>query len=505
MKILSAEQIRELDRYTIENEPVASIDLMERAASKVYQLLSRVIKTSEPVYVFCGMGNNGGDGLAVARMLIESGYGHVTAYTVRHSPGTSKDFLINEDRLKNISSVHYIETENQIPAIHSDAVIIDAIFGTGLSRPVEGIAASVIHAINRSGNTVYSVDIPSGLFCDKSNAESDTVIHSAATFTFHAPKLSFLFAANGKYVPRFVVLDIGLSKDYAEQLPSSYYFVTKQFTQSFFRRREKFTHKGTYGHALIAAGSFGKTGAAILAVKAALLSGAGLVTSNIPSSGYEIMQTSNPEAMVEADKSVNFLRDIPELDKYSAVGVGPGIGTETETREYLEKLLAACSKPLVMDADALNIISANEKLLALVPENSILTPHPGEFKRLTGEWSDDSDKLERQKAFSKKHKVILVLKGAHTSVSTPGGKMYFNSSGNAGMAKGGSGDVLTGVITSLLAQHYTPEQAAILGVFVHGLAGDFARDESGETSMNASDIIHHLPKAFQELESGASE
>ena len=499
VKILTSDQIHALDKYTIEHESIASIDLMERAANEVFQSIIRLAKGTRVYHVFCGMGNNGGDGLAVARMMVETGY-HVHTYVVHHSPNASKDFQLNEERLKNISAVHYIETELRIPKVAPDSIVIDAIFGSGLTRPVEGIAAAVIKTINDSRAPVYSIDVPSGLFCDKPNEADDTIVHSNITFTFHAPKLSFLFATNGKYVPEFRVLNIGLFNEYETQLASPFYYITHEVVKSVFKKREKFSHKGTYGHALICAGSVGKIGAAVLAVKATLKSGAGLVSANIPACGYEIMQTTNPEAIVYKDESNETLTHVPDIEKFSAIGVGPGIGTEKETVSYLKELLQKNHHSMVLDADALNIVSSDSTLLPLIPENSILTPHPGEFKRLTGDWKDDLDKLQKQLEFSKANKVVVVLKGANTSVSTPDGKVYFNSTGNPGMAKGGSGDVLTGIITSLLAQKYSSEEAAVIGVYIHGLAGDIAKDVLGETSMEASDIIHYLPKAFKELE-----
>lgn len=496
MNMLTAEQIRLLDRYTIEHEPVASIDLMERAAARFLHALSPHLKLNSVVQVFCGQGNNGGDGLAIARMLIEEGYMHVQVQVVQHSPKPSADFLLNQSRLQNMSGIHVIETEHQIPPIENTAVVIDAIFGTGLSRPVEGLAASVIRAINASGAWVFSVDIPSGLFCDHPNQSGDTIVESDCTYTFHAPKRSFMFSANGRYVPQFEVLDIGLHRGYAEQLRGTHHYITPAMVASFFMARTKFSHKGTYGHALIAAGSEGKMGAALLAVKAALRSGAGLVTALVPFKGGDIMQTTNPEAMVETYTP----EALPPLAAYSAIAAGPGIGTGDTTNVLLEGLLKNCQQPLVLDADALNIISAQRKLLKLLPPDTILTPHPGEFKRLAGEWNDDEEKLNLQMQFTKEHQVVVVLKGAHTSVSTPDGQLYFNSTGNAGMAKGGSGDVLTGIIASLRAQHYTALQAALLSVYIHGLAGDMAAEHLGQTAMNAGDIIRYLPQAFKQLE-----
>jgi hydroxyethylthiazole kinase-like uncharacterized protein yjeF len=499
MKILSAEQIHALDQYTIEHEPIKSIDLMERAACSFCDFLP-LFHSEQSMHIFCGVGNNGGDGLATARMLNKDRDIDVQVYVVKSSSKPSSDFIINEKRLKHKVKVYYIESLSQIPKIKREDLVIDAIFGTGLTRKVEGVTASVIKAINQSGAKVYSIDIPSGMYCDKSNSPNDAVICSTSTYTFHSIKLSFLFPENAKYVPEYEVLDIDLMKEYEEQLPSTNYYITEELIQPLLKKRYKFSHKGAYGHALIAAGSYGKSGAAVLTVKAALRSGAGLVTANIPLSSYNIMQVSNPEAMVEAAGAGDYLDVVPPLEKYSVVGIGPGIGMEKETMRYVKELLSAYKRPAVIDADALNILAANKKMLLLIPRNSILTPHPGEFKRLVGNWENDSEKLQKQKDFSAKYQVVLVLKGAHTSISLPDGKMYFNSTGNPGMAKGGSGDVLTGVITSLLAQGYSSEHAALIGVFVHGLAGDLAKAALGETAMKAGDIIYYLPRAFMQLE-----
>ena len=499
MNILTAEQIRQLDRYTTEHEPIASVDLMERAANKFFTAFARQVKLNCVIQIFCGQGNNGGDGLAIARMLIEAGYLHVQVNVVQHTPNPTADFLLNQSRLENLSGIHRIETEHQIPTIDVSATVIDAIFGTGLLRPVEGLAASVICAINASGAKVFSVDIPSGLFCDHPNEAADVIVESTMTYTFHAPKMSFMYSANGRYVPQFRVLDIGLHTGYAEYLNGKYHYITSSMISTFHRVRTKFSHKGTYGHVLVAAGGSGKMGAAVLAVKAAVRSGAGLVSALVPDEGYSIMQTTNPEAMVETTE--DFVRDnFTSLAAYTSIAAGPGIGTSTNTHAWLQSLLKNCQQPLLLDADALNIISSDRKLLKQLPVDTILTPHPGEFKRLAGEWSTDEEKLNLQLQFSKEHRLIVVLKGAHTSISTSDGHLYFNSTGNAGMAKGGSGDVLTGVIASLRAQHYSVLQAALLGVYIHGLAGDLAAEHLGQTGMNSGDIIRYLPQAFKQVE-----
>ena len=288
--------------------------------------------------------------------------------------------------------------------------------------------------------------------------------------------------------------------DYESQIEVANEYVDDAVVAGLFHKRGKFSHKGTYGHALISAGSYGKMGAAILSVGAALKSGAGLVSAHIARCGYTIMQTANPEAMVEADLSENELTELTGFNKFSAIGIGPGIGQSEKTANFLETLLRGYGKPIVLDADALNIISGLNYLKEHIPVGSILTPHPGEFKRMVGDWCDDMVKIQRQLDFSTQHQVVVVLKGANTSISTPEGKVYYNSTGNPGMAKGGSGDVLTGIITALLAQGYSSVDAAIIGVFIHGRAGDIADEVLGQTGMTARDIIQFLPEAFAALE-----
>lgn len=471
---------------------------MERAAGKFTEAFTGVIDSGADIAIFCGLGNNGGDGLAVARQLHSKGYKHIAVYVVMHGNKKSPDFELNEARLKGLLPVTYINNRKQVPAFKKGTVVVDAILGSGLNRNVEGIAAQVIGAINKSKTKVISIDIPSGLFCDELNREGDAIIHSALTLTFHSPKFSFLLPANGKYVPAFQVLDIGLNTAYADKIDSDNYFTDERSVINLIKPRTKFSHKGTYGHALIIAGSYGKIGAAVLSVKAALRSGAGLVSSLLPACGYQVMQVTNPEAMVIASGD-KILGDLPQLQKFNAIGIGPGIGTEPEVVNLVRNLFKSFKAPMVLDADALNILSDNKPLLKLLPDQSILTPHPGEFKRLVGEWKDDMDRLKKQIAFSKKYKVIVVLKGANTAVSAPTGEVYFNSTGNPGMAKGGSGDVLTGIITSMLAQKYAPLQAALIGVYIHGLAGDIASNELSATAMNTGDIINALPVAFKQL------
>jgi len=497
MKILSSEQIRSVDAYTIANEPISSIDLMERAATACAGWIKEHVPLKSAIRIFCGPGNNGGDGLAIGRMLLQSGY-KCQVFIPRVTDKYSSDFLENERRLHDTfpDSIYEIKSENDFPLIGNNDVAVDALFGTGLSKPIDGLYAKMVNHLNKSGAEIIAIDSPSGLFADKVT-ESDSVIQAEHTLTFQSPKLSFMFPVNEKFVGEFHVLDIGLHKKFIEGIQSENSFLTKEIIQPFLKRRTKFSHKGTYGHALIVAGSKGKMGAAVLAVKAALRTGAGLVSAAIPSSGIDIMQISCPEAMVATGKI--------DFGNYSGVGIGPGLGTDDKAISTLEKFLKQSKKPLVLDADALNIISQNKKLLKKIPAGSILTPHPKEFERLAGKSKNDFERHALQISFSVKHKVYLVLKGAHTCISTPEGKSFFNSTGNPGMAKGGSGDVLTGMITSLLAQNYSPEEASLLGVYLHGLAGDLAAEKKGMDGMVAGDLVELIPEAWREIREGNKE
>ena len=511
MKILSSEEIRKADAFTIEHEPVKSINLMERAAKASVKwlasspaLLPKEKGAKPTVKIFCGLGNNGGDGLAIARMLAIKKY-KVEVCIIRYADKCSEDFLINEKRLRKIKkiTIHNITSAVQLEKLNlkPSAVIIDAIFGTGLNKPAEGLVADAIRSINNSRCFVVSIDIPSGLFSDKhSPAGKNEIVCANHTLTFHVPKLSFMFPESGKYVSDFSVLNIGLDDDFISSLSSINYFVTADNARSMLKPRNKFSHKGTFGHALIVSGSYGKMGACVLTSRACLSAGAGLVTVHIPECGYDILQTSNPEVMVETDSLGKIISDTISIDKYNAIGIGPGIGTEKETQNALKVLIQNSSVSLVLDADALNILSENKTWISFLPKNSILTPHPGEFKRLVGDFDNDYERLNKQKEFSIKHGVFVVLKGAHTCITCPDGKIYFNSTGNPGMATAGSGDVLTGIITGLLAQGYNSKQASVLGVYLHGLAGGFAAKNLSEESLIARNIIEFLGDAFRKLQ-----
>jgi len=499
MKIFSAREIRDLDDATIRLEPVTSMALMERAANAAFLRIRDKLSEDSSIAIFAGPGNNGGDGLVIARLLKNEGYRirvFLVETGVRHSPGQEA----NLQRLHKSGIIPVTLTDrDSFPSLAPGETVIDAIFGSGLTRPPSGLAADVIRYINDSGTFVISIDVPSGLFCDdNSGADLSAIVKASLTLTFQFPKLSFMFAGTSAFVNKWEVIDIGLHAASVASMPSAYEFVEAKDVKPVLRKRKKFDHKGAFGHALLIAGSYGKAGAATLAAAAAMRTGAGLVTVHTPGSAVLPVQAALPEAMVSPDPGAEFVTTIPDLKRFNSIGVGPGLGTDPDTRKALFDLLKSWNKPLVIDADALNIIALEPEILALLPPRSILTPHPGEFKRLAKTDMSDYRMLMLQREFAAKHNCIVVLKGSCTSVALPDGKVYFNSTGNPGMATGGTGDVLTGMITAMLAQEYTPEQAAVAAVYLHGAAGDLALRVHSEESLIAGDIIMNIGRAFRE-------
>lgn len=500
MKILSATQTREADLYTIQNEPVSSVNLMERASRLCSDWLLKKFDEQHAFLVVCGNGNNGGDGLCIARQLVEAGR-RVEVKIIRPAKDDSADFLHNLDRLKqskipvdDFSASFSLRNNLSTQKI----VLIDAIFGSGLSREASGLAGEAIAAMNNAPFTRVAIDVPSGLFCDDNSSNSlEHVVRADYTLTFQAPKLAFMFAENAAYVGEFHILDIGLHPSFLADAQTHFHFVTHKGVNQIIGERSKFAHKGTYGHALIVAGSEGKTGAAVLCARAALRAGAGLVTAFVPKVSRDVMQEAVPEVMTISADEEKFIGGRIPAGKYNAIGVGPGLGTARETENSLKILVGEQQLAMVWDADALNILADNKTWYSFLSPQTILTPHPGEFDRLTHKHSSGFDRMKSQQEFATKYNVIVVLKGAHTSIALPDGTVYFNSTGNPGMATGGSGDVLTGIITSLLAQGYSPVHASVAGVYLHGLAGDIAASVRGMHSLIAGDIIENLGGAYQ--------
>jgi len=494
MKILSAAQIREADTFTIENEPIPSIHLMERAAKACAKRVTEITGHNANYLVFCGKGNNGGDGLAIARLLADMKR-KAEVFVVEHADTASPDHSENLTRLEKQGQVkiHFIKNKPEIK-FEGNTFIIDALLGTGLNKALEGILADCIESINNSGLPVMAIDIPSGLFADQKTGHKQ-IIRAKRTFTFQRPKLSFLLSDPAPYVGEFEVLDIGLDEQFIESQQSDHHFLLAQDVRPMLAPRKKFDHKGNFGHALLLAGSKGKTGAAVLAARACLRSGAGLLTAHLPASSLSIMQTALPEAMVSADVEGDFISSLPK-GNFSAIGMGPGVGTEKETAQALKLLIQNAPAPMVLDADAINILSENKTWIAFLPPFTILTPHPREFDRLCGAHTSGFDRLQTARVFAQKNNIIVVLKGAHTAVCLPDKKVFFNSTGNPALAKGGTGDVLTGIVLGLLAQGYSPDKAALVAVFAHGRAADLFIEKNSVQTMLAGDLIELLPRAF---------
>ncbi|MGK0175603.1 MAG: hydroxyethylthiazole kinase-like uncharacterized protein yjeF [Ulvibacter sp.] len=500
MKIFSSEQLNQADKITTEKQQISSNDLMERAGTQVFNWLHHRMQGAQvPIHIFCGIGNNGGDGLVVGRLLIENGY-NVNMFVVNCSDKRSSDFLTNYDRIKNVTKSWplLMTSENDFPEIEEEDIIIDAIFGIGLNRCLDTWVLKLVQYLNSLKSFKLAIDMPSGLYANAPQEDLDAVLNANHTLTFQAPKLSFFLPETGKLVPYFEVLDVGLDAEYLFKTEPLANLIAKPEAQSYYKQREKFTHKGDYGHTLIIGGSYGKMGAAVLAARSAFRAGAGLVSCFVPKCGYTILQTALPEAMVITDENEASITSISVDFEPKVIGIGMGIGTASETIAALEKLLKKTKSPMVLDADALNCISQRTSLLKIIPKNSILTPHLGELERLIGKWKNDYDRLEKVKEFSSKYEFIVVIKGANSMVVNYD-KLYINTSGNPGMSTAGSGDVLSGVICGLLSQGYEPLIAAVFGVYLHGSAGNLITQEMGFEALMASDISNYLGKAYLAL------
>ncbi|RXK58944.1 NAD(P)H-hydrate dehydratase [Lacibacter luteus] len=496
MKIFTAEQIRNWDWYTIANEPIASLQLMERVAAACSNWLLEQRYAQKPLHIFCGKGNNGGDGLAIARQLLTQD-ADVTVYILETGKKGTDDFQRNLELLhKYTSNIHFLQSADFFPILQLQDVVIDALLGTGLDRPLEGLIAELVQHISNSPATVISIDVPTGMFADKS-CKDCICMRADHTLSFEVYKQCFLYAENAEYCGSIHLLHIGLHPAYYEATIAAHQIIESKTAQAICKKRNAAAHKGNFGHALLFAGSYGKTGAAVLSSKACLRSGVGLLTVHTAKCGYIPLQTAVPEAMVETDSNEQHLSAASaDLLRYAAIGIGPGIGLHEETANVLMQLLQQAHQPIVLDADALNLLSIKKDLSALLHTDCILTPHPKEFERLFGKVANDFERIERAKEKAEELNCVIVLKSHHSFIACPDGNAWFNSTGNAGMATAGSGDVLTGILTGLLAQGYNTTEAAVLGVYLHGLAGDFAAAEQSQEAMIASDITAFLGKAF---------
>ncbi len=506
MKILSAEQIYKADQATIRNLPILSVDLMEQAAGVCTDWISLYLNDFQnTIHIFCGIGNNGGDGLVIARKLLQLGY-DVNTYIVNFSNNKSSDFITNYDRLTELGYKPIDLTENNYTfKISNSDIIIDAIFGIGLTRSPQGFVKEIIQIINSAKAKVIAIDFPSGLAARNigdsniiSKFDKNAIIKASITLTFQNPKLAFLLQENEMFYGDWHLLNIGLDQNYIDGIDTNFHLITINEIKKIYKPRSKFSHKGTFGHSLLIGGSFGKIGAMVLASKAALKIGSGLVSAYVPKCGYQILQTSIPEVMTEVDdeKEIQFFN---YKTNPNVIGIGMGLGTSSKTTDGFIKFLKNNSLPLVIDADALNILSKNKEQLEFLPKKTILTPHPKEFERLVGKWKNDFEKLEKLLAFSNQYNCIVVLKGANTVIADQQ-KLYFNKTGNPALATGGSGDVLTGIITGLVAQGYKSLDAAIFAVYIHGRTADIAlHNNYTMETFTASNIFDFFADVIKEI------
>ncbi len=503
MKILTAAQIRELDKYTIEHEPIKSVDLMERAARALTSAITARWNPSVPVVVFAGPGNNGGDALAVARMLSDRDY-QVQTFLFNISGKLSADCAEQKQRLiskRGRPLLTEVTQEFDPPQLERGMLVIDGLFGSGLNKPLAGGFASLVKYINCSKAQVVSIDVPSGLMTeDNSYNVRANIVRADVTLTLQYPKLSFFFAEYQQVIGELQVLDIGLSQEGLEKTDSHYTLVDARQVQAMLRPRDPFAHKGTMGHALLVAGSYGMAGAAVLAARACMRSGSGKLTVHTPRRNAYILQTAIPEAVLHTDREETTFSEAVATDGFQAMAIGPGLGTTEQTGIAMIAQLRRAQCPVVADADALNILAAKHAWLQQLPKGIILTPHPKELERMEGQCTDSYERLTKARLLAERLQGYVILKGHHTAICMPDGHIAFNTTGNAGMATAGSGDVLTGILLGLLARGYQQREACLLGVYLHGLAGDLAARDLGEESLMASDIISYLPKAFLRLQ-----
>ena len=501
MKILSAEQIREIDAKTVTYEAVSSLELMKRAAKAFYYwFIEKYQDKQASILILSGTGNNGGDGIVVARLLSSSGYS-VKVCNVEYSKERSEDCAHNIRRAKaeNVPLL-FVSKAEEIPDFSDYAILIDALFGTGLNRDVSGIAHDVILRMNESGKTIISIDVPSGLFMDK---HTDFAVQAAHTVTFQIPKAALFLPDNAPFTGEVTLVDIGLSRKAICEAETNWFFQVKEDIAALLKPLSRFAHKGTQGHALIIGGSGGKTGSVCLAAKAALKTGCGLVTAYGPKGLSAVLGSWFPEAMVIEDADSDYLSDIAFDIRPDAIGVGIGLGTEPATQKAFYRFLSGNKQSLVVDADGLNILSQHKEWLSLLPVGTILTPHPKELSRLIGSWENDYDKMDKIHFFVKKYPVILILKGAYSMIVN-NETVYINSSGTPALATAGSGDVLTGMVAGLLAQGYPAIDAARMAVYMHGRTADRTQSVIHPRSFVASDIIDQIGNVYFELDNELS-
>ncbi len=495
LPLLTSAQAKATDAYTIAHEPVNAIDLMERAAEAFVKCFVNHYSDKEKrIAVYCGTGNNGGDGLAIARLLHQQHYQNITVKIARFSDKETDDFDTNLKRLKAVEVVE-IATDDELPTETAD-IILDGLLGTGLNKPLSGDYKKLVNYLNRLNKHVVAIDIPTGFFADGELSQDATVLKANLVITFQQPKINFLLPESAAYMDAFEVADIGIKPEYIVKQNSPYQLLQQADISAKLKPRTNFTHKGTYGHALIIAGEPETMGAAILCSSACAHTGAGLTTACIPESGLTALNAAWPEVMAIVRKDGY----PPKIDpkKFTSVAIGPGLGKQNGSLKLLQTTFAEFDRPIVVDADGLNLMAENH-LYRTIPVHSIITPHVKEFDRLFGEHKNWWQRINTMMQKAREYQLYIVLKNRYTMIGTPDGQVYFNPTGNPAMASGGMGDVLTGVIVSLLAQDYTPQDACIIGTYIHGLAGDDLALPHKRSTVLAGDVAKHIPVIIAKL------
>lgn len=493
MKILNINQLKECDQFTIKNKPIFSINLMEKAAKVSCEWILKNTNPNEDFVIFCGNGNNGGDGLALARLL--TSHNRKVKVVVNYGKKFSKDAVTNLQRIpENVPIIDASDFSTNI--IRNSTVIIDAIFGIGLNKNIGQPWETVITELNKLSNQIISLDMPSG-FSPDGDRNSDVFIKATDTISFQFYKKIFFHTESGVFCGRVHILNVDLSPIFIDEVVVEGFVADESEIRKIYKSRPEFSHKGNFGKAVLVGGSYGKTGAIVLAARVAARAGAGLTYVNAPECAYSACLMQIPEAMFEfgGNREVENINVIENAE----YGIGPGFGKHETARLALESFLRTHNKPVVLDADALSLFSSHFNLLSWVTKDSILTPHPKEFDSLFGSSVNSFARLELAKEMAKKYGFNIVLKDHHTQIILHTGEVYYNVTGNSGLAKGGSGDVLTGIITSLLAQKYSPRDAAIFGVWIHGKAADLALKGQSKESLLASDVIENVGKVFNYL------
>lgn len=505
MKIFTTSEIKAIERYTMETEHITSLDLIERAAEAIASEIMSRWRPGRPITIFAGQGNNGADALTVGSLLIAQGYTPRIILFNINGNRLSPECKACRDAIISTGYTYFTEVINkfQMPELTRHDVVIDGLFGTGLSAPLEGGFVSLVGAINESKATVVSIDIPSGLSGDwNPRTLRRNVIRAHLTLAIQFPHLCFFLPDYADLVGEWKVIDIGLSADAVASTPSQFYLVEQDDVRRILRRRRNFSSKADYGSALLYAGTYGMMGAAVMAARGALRSGVGKLTVSSPMCGYQVLQSAVPEALYQFINNDATINEMRPRHLFDSIAIGPGIGTADVTVKALEDFLASATKPVILDADALNCMALKPSMLSSLPVLSIITPHEGEFDRLFGQQSSGEARLRKALEMARYYNIIIVLKGHYTAIVRPDEKIYFNSSGTPALATAGSGDVLTGILVSLMAQNYPPEHATLMAVFIHGVAGEMAAELHGEYGVIASDIADNVGRAIKEMLAG---